>query len=214
MRTRALHALLLGSGLLLAAAMATADEDAAPASPAREAETGRKTALVSRMVLKVTSPAEARALLIARAEELGGFPVVIADDRLWLEVPPRRLDELLQHAAEAGLLLDRTLERRDLTLEIAKLEGTLEARREVLARLRGFFDDSDVRATLRIEQNMTSLVAEIEQIRGRLRVLRHRASHARVEISFNFEQRDRIVYVHSPFEWLNTVGLEHFLREF
>lgn len=210
-------------GTLLAAFAAAADDAPVPAPAAAEAQaaggeqtpaTDRRTALVSRMVLKVVNPDDVRAKLAAAVREAGGFPVLVADDRLELKLPPERLDAFLKQVAGEGLVLEKTLERQDLTLEIAQLDGQLEAKRAVLARLRGFFDDSGVQGTLRIEQTMTELVTEIEQVKGRLRVLEERARFALVEISFRFKQRDRLIYVQSPFDWLNTVNLDRFLGEF
>jgi hypothetical protein len=218
----------LAIGMLLAAFAAAADDTPSPTAPEPTTDTApaeatggepdpasaRRTALVSRMVLKVVNPDDARAKLAAAVREAGGFPVLVADDRLEVKVPPEKLDAFLQQVGAEGLVLEKTLERQDLTLEIAQLDGQLEAKRAVLAKLRGFFDDSGVQGTLRIEQTMTELVTEIEQVKGRLRVLEDRARFAFVEISFRFKQRDRLIYVHSPFEWLNTVNLDRFLGEF
>jgi len=196
-------------------AVADADEATADA-PAKEApvDQGRKTALVSTMVLKVINPNETRAALEEEVAKLGGFPVLITDGSLTIKVPPEKLSEILQLISDKGLVLEKSIERQDLTEAIAQLEGRLKSKRAILARLRGFFDDSNVQATLRIEQTMTDLVTEIEQVKGELRVLGERSRWAVVDVAFQFKQRDRIVYVHSPFEWLNTVNLDRFLEDF
>jgi hypothetical protein len=175
---------------------------------------GRRTSLESRLILKVINPDDARAILEKKTAELGGFPMLVEDTSLVLKVPPEKLSELIAFIAEQGLVLEKTLERADLTQEIARLEGQLKSKKEMLSRLRGFFDDSNTEATLRIEQTMTSIVAEIEQIKGQLRVAEERAKWAIVDISFQFHERDKIVYVSSPFEWLNSVSLDRFLEEF
>jgi hypothetical protein len=182
--------------------------------PADPIESGRQTALLAVMTLKVINPTEVRNKLEEKAAELGGFPVLITDDFLTLKVPPDKLSDMLQLAADEGLVIEKTLERQDLTESIAQLEGRLKSKLEILRRLRGFFDDSNVSATLRIEQTMTDLVAEIEDVKGQLRVARERARFAVVDISFQFKKRDRIIYVHSPFDWLNTVNLDRFLEDF
>lgn len=175
---------------------------------------GRRTSLESRMILKVINPDDARAVLEKKVLELGGFPILVEDAALVLKVPPEKLSELIAFIAEQGLVLEKTLERADLTQEIARLEGQLKSKKEMLGRLRGFFDDSNTEATLRIEQTMTEIVAEIEQIKGQLRVAEERSKWAIVDISFRFHERDRIVYVNSPFEWLNSVSLDRFLGDF
>jgi hypothetical protein len=198
-----------------AAAEPVAEEPAAPvAEEAPADEAVRRTALVSRMILKVVNPEDARELLKQKAQEAGGFPVLITDGSIELKVPPDKLSELIAFAAENGVVVEKSLERQDLTQEIAQLEGQLKSKHGILARLRGFFDDSNVQATLRIEQTMTSLVTEMESVKGRLRVLEERSRWAFMDISFEFKQRDRIIYINSPFEWLNTVNLDRFLEEF
>jgi hypothetical protein len=175
---------------------------------------GRRTSLESHLILKVINPDDARATLEKKVSELGGFPMLVEDASLVIKVPPEKLSEMITFIAEQGLVLEKTLERADLTQEIARLEGQLKSKKEMLGRLRGFFDDSNTEATLRIEQTMTSIVAEIEQIKGQLRVAEERAKWAIVDISFQFHERDKIVYVSSPFEWLNSVSLDRFLEEF
>ena len=166
------------------------------------------------MILKVVNPRDARVELEKLAEERGGHPILVTDSSISIKLPPAKLSEFIETASTHGLVVEKTLERADLTQEIAQLEGQLSSKQKVLARLRSFFDDSNVEATLRIEQNMTALVSEIESVKGRLRVLRDRSKWAVVEISFRFRERDKIIYVHSPFEWLNTVNLDEFLGEF
>jgi hypothetical protein len=61
---------------------------------------------------------------------------------------------------------------------------------------------------------MTQLVSEIENIRGELRVQYDRAEYAEVSVDFEFRERDKVLYVESPFEWLNTVDLGRFIEEF
>ena len=200
----------------ISAVPTTEDPDAAKGGEeaATPDDTGRRTSLKSRLILKVINPDDTRAVLEKKLLELGGFPILVEDSSLVLKVPPEKLSEMIAFIAEQGLVLEKTLERADLTQEIARLQGQLKSKREMLSRLRGFFDDSNTEATLRIEQTMTSIVAEIEQIKGQLRVAEERAQWAVVDIAFRFHERDRIVYVSSPFEWLNTVSLTRFLEEF
>ncbi len=193
-------------------------EEAAAADPVEEKKDepldSRRTALVSRMLLKVINPVDARTVISEEAAKIGGFPILVTDSEIYLKVPPRKMSAMLEVAAKEGLVVEKSLDRKDLTQEISQLEGQLKSKRKILAKLRGFFDDSNVQATLRIEQTMTDLVTEIERVKGQLRVARDRAQWAVIEISFEFRQRDRIIYVNSPFEWLNTVNLDHFLEEF
>lgn len=201
---RWIHALALVLGLAGGRAAAETLADPAP----------RQTAETARMVLKVVHPAEVRQSLLDLVRTLGGHPTLVTDHELTLKVPPARLQALLDAVGKAGLVLDRGMERADLTASIAQLEARLRSKTEILERLRTFVADSNVQATLQIEQSMTGLVAELEQVKGQLRVERSRVRHAVIHVSFRFPQRDRLTTVHSPFGWLNGVDLDRFIEEF
>ena len=208
-----------------AAALSAKQADAPPSDPAvgttpatASAEgavaSARQSAIAATLVLKVSSPTETVAELRQYIATLGGFPSLITNTALVLKLPPEHLSAALTRIGKAGLVMQKSLTREDLSLEIAKLEGQLESKRAILAELRRFFDTSDVAATLAIEKNMTSLVVELESVKGRLRVLRERAQWVVLHVRFQFKPRDRITRVASPFEWLNTVDLDRFLTEF
>lgn len=214
---------LPGAGLAQAPPAATAPAAAgevsaaaapAPASASPSPAAGRATAVLARMTLKVIHPDQVRAELVAAARARGGHPVLITDHALHLKVPPAQVEVLLRLAADKGVVLDKSLSREDLTESIASREGRVRSRQEILVRLRRFIDDSNVAATLKIERTMTDLVTELEGLKGQLAVERERARFAVLSISFNYQRQGRISYVRSPFDWLNSVDLNRFLREF
>lgn len=186
----------------------------APVAPAEPPPVTRATASTARITLKVVHPDEVRRALQAAADPLGGFPVLVEDRRLVLKLPPDKLAPMVQAVTDAGLVMEKSLERADLTGEIAQLEALLRSKQAIFARLRTLVDDADTQATLRIEKTMSGLVQEMEGLAGKLRVERERARFAVVDVSFEFRQRQRIVYVRSPFEWLNTVDLGLFDARF
>ncbi|MBU0550151.1 DUF4349 domain-containing protein [Myxococcota bacterium] len=184
------------------------------AAPEVEITPGRATALSADLILKVIHPDQIRAELMKLAQEMGGFHTALNNQSLRLKLPPTRLNEFLRQASTHGLVMQKTLQRADLTEEIAREEGRLRSKAKIFKKLRTFFDGSNLHATLEIERNMRTLVQEIEQIKGALRVQRERARWAAVTVQFQFRAKAKITYVHSPFDWLNTVDLPRFQREF
>lgn len=178
------------------------------------AETLRLTAESATLVLKVVNPTEVRESLIGSAKGMGGFPTLVTNDALHVKIPPGRLDDFMDATSRAGLVLDKSRAREDVTASVAQLEAQARSKEEILARLRSLIGDSNVAATVKIEQSMTALLTELEQVRGELRVEQERVRYAAVRVSFSFPQRDRLVYVHSPFQWLNDVDLDRFIQEF
>lgn len=188
----------------------------APAKPVAKvkATPNRATSLSANLILKVIHPDRVRGELMKLAKEMGGFHTALNNQSLRLKLPPAKLNEFLRKASEHGLVMNKNLQRADLTEEIARLEGQLRSKRKIFKKLRGFFDGSNLHATLEIERNMRTLVQEIEGIKGNLRVKRERAKWAVAYISFQFRAKAKITYVHSPFGWLNTVDLPRFQSGF
>lgn len=214
----ALLALALGLPAVAAPAnalaqVAPASDAAAPASAAAPTD-ARLSALTASVHLKVVHPQTVRRTLADAAVALGGHPTRITDQGVTLKVPPAALNGFLRTMGDHGLVLQKTLSRQDLTETIADLEGRLRSKTEIFGQLRAFFDKSNLQATLDIERNMTTLVQEIEDIKGQLRVARDQSQWAVVDVAFQFQPHDRLVYVESPFDWLNTVDVDRFLSEF
>jgi len=160
------------------------------------------------------NPEDTKVSLKAEFKKIGGFATSVTDEAIVFKVPPEKLNPALEVIARHGMMLEKSIEREDLTQQMATLEGQLRSRLEVLERLRGFFDGAGFEATLDIENNMTSLVMEIEQVKGSLRVLSDRSKYTVIYVSFQFVSRDRLIYTRSPFEWLNTVGIDAVAEEF
>ncbi len=225
-----LHGFWMGAAWLTVSLSAAAEEKEAPAektqpvvSTPKEAHAEseslspqalRKKALTWRAVIKVANPENARTAVEKQSRLVKGFPMYFNEGSIQVKIPPKELSAFTAEISKLGMVLEKSLSSEDLTLGIAELEGMLKSKREILERTRKFLDNSDVPSTLEIERTMTGLVAEIEQIRGRLRVMYDRSTYAVVDVSFQFRERDRIVYVQSPFEWLNTVDLGRFVTEF
>jgi len=211
--------------LLFSATLQTAKaEDTIPVAQTTESTSPRvdpaKTleqrpySLTAELVLKVVNVEETREQVISRAKELGGFPTLITDQQLVLKVPRAKLTTLLEKTEKAGTALEKKLAREDLALVLARLKGSIKSKSEILDRLRSFFSDSDVAATLRIEREILRIVQELEQALGQKRVVEERARFAVLTIHFRFPKRDRIRSLESPFEWLNSADLDHFLSEY
>jgi hypothetical protein len=194
---------------------ATESESATPA-PGSTASTpeSRMESVQTTMVLKVINADIARNTIRESATALGGYATHLNDSSITLKIPPAKMAEAMALFSKQGIVIQKTIERQDLTLEIAQLEGKLISQQEILAKLRGFFNKADFAATLDIERSMARLVAEIESVKGRLRYLKEQSRWSLLVIHFSFHERDRVLYVASPFEWLNGANLDTFLEEF
>ena len=174
----------------------------------------RQEVVVARLTVEVKRADEAAATLIQVANAAGGHLVELSDTEVTVAVPATALDPIVAKAASLGVLLERGLVREDRTASIAGLEAQLTSKREILGRMRAFLADADAEGTVQVERAMSALVEEMETVAGQLRVERDRAASARLVVSFRIAQRDRVVYVRSPYGWLNSVDLDRFLGEY
>lgn len=174
----------------------------------------RDVQVTASVVVKVIHPAEVRRVAIEHAKAAGGWPLLVTNQELHLAVPLAALTSVLDQVSGAGIVLQKTLQRVDRTDEIVQLRARLKSKREILGRLRGLLDDADTNSTLRVEGTMNQLVGEVEQLQGELNVATAAVQTGRVMVSFQYHQRQRITYVRSPFQWLNTLDIDRFLADF
>lgn len=204
------------AGLLSADTPLRAQSQPAPTSQqvAATAKQQRLNATTGRVVLKVVHPVETRQKVGAMVKQVGGYPVLVTAHHMQVKVPPHQFDALMSDICDLGLPIKKTLQRQDLTQRITHLEASLKAKSEIQQQLNSFFHGANVVATLDIERRLLSLVQEIEQVKGQLRLAREQVNWSVINIDFRFRQRNNIVYVQSPFSWLNSVDLNRFVEEF
>jgi hypothetical protein len=215
MISRLLFGLLL-SGPALAAPTLAPPPPPAPASPADAPEEGPAvTALSASLVLKVGVPEDAATALIAKADALGGWFQSRNQTSVSFRVPGAQSDAFLAYAATLGIVADRGFNAQDLTGELVDLRARLNAREKVLDGYYAVLTSANPKAVVSVERQITGLIAEIEQLQGRIRFLEHQGEYARVDISFQF--RDRQAPARdgsSSFAWLNTMNLQDLVSDF
>ena len=177
-------------------------------------KTERAASIRINIVLKVLNPDKVRTAIKNEALNLNGYPAYMGDSSIMIKIKPEKLEQALSLFTAHGVVIEKDLDRRDLTMEIAQLEGSLSSKEEILKKMRTFFDSSDLNSTLDIERNMNQIVNEIENIKGSLRVLKDSAKWSVIDIFFQFRERENIRYVSSPFNWLNSANTEDFLENF
>ncbi|MFT5460154.1 MAG: hypothetical protein ACI9K2_006671, partial [Myxococcota bacterium] len=167
------------------------------------------------LVLKVVQPETSADRLVAAAADAGGWFAARNDDAVVLRVPTDAVDGLVERAEAEGLVVERQRQRTDVGAAMADLRARIAARREVLAQYFALLPDASSDAVLTVEREIVRVVSEVERLEGTLRVLKHNATYAQVDVAFRF--RDRRAPVpdgSSAFPWLNTVDLSTVVYDF
>ncbi len=167
------------------------------------------------LTVKVTQRDEAAAAIIAEARESGGWFSTLAQDRITLRVPAAEVEPLMDFSAGLGVLADTQISRTDRSRDLSQARARLATREEMLEQYMVVLEEASAKAVVTVEREVTRLVSEIEQLKGRIRYLEDQVNYGTVTVWFQF--RDRAAPVSdgsSSFAWLNTLNLVDVLGEF
>ena len=164
--------------------------------------------------LLVVEPQKTAEELVSWVGSKGGYYLESSLDGLQLKVPVAHVSavrSLVQENSEE--LLSFQLSSGDVRDELQRVRAGILSREENLERVLDYLDETDVRGTLALEQEINSLMREIESLRGRERVLINRIDFAHVNLRFSTRQPTLPDRQDSSFPWLNTLGLYRFIEE-
>jgi hypothetical protein len=167
------------------------------------------------ITVKVAQRDEAAAAVIAQARELGGWFSLLQEDHLNLRVPADQVEPLMAFGAGLGVLTDRQIARHDHSQELSQARARLATRTEMLEQYMAVLEQASAKSVVTVEREVTRLVAEIEQLKGRIRYLEDQVGYGTVSVWFEF--RDRAAPARdgsSSFAWLNTLNLVDLVGEF
>ena len=198
---------------LCAPALALAGDPApAPAPPAEpapaEAPEPAWMQVAASLTIKVAQRDAAADALVQKTKDLGGYFSSLSDQQVVLRVPTADVDALLTTAEGLGVVVGRSFQRTDLSAQVGEVEARLGAREKVLRMYLEVLRDANANAVVTVEQQITSLIGEIEGLKGQLRLMTDRAQYGTVTIAFQFRERAAPARRgDSSFAWLNTMNL-------
>jgi hypothetical protein len=147
------------------------------------------------------------------AKDLGGYLAQRADAQVTIKVPRPRFDEAIKRIEKLGDVLHRNVSAEDVTDEFVDLELRLKNARAMRDQLVELLKGAAVKDAVEIEKELAKVTEVIEQIEGRLKVLRDKVGYSSITVSF---QANAPATVRStailPFAWLDTMGLEPLLN--
>jgi hypothetical protein len=200
--------------LWMGAAQADAPEPVVDQASA-EAAAREWTAITAAVVLQVDDRAACLDDAIALARARGGWFAELGTERVALRVPVAQAQPLVEELREMGRLVERNFSSVNLAPEVVDVQSRRKARREILARYEAVLAEASPKAIVSVERQITGVVAELEQLEGRMRVLTDRAETARIEVSLQFrERRAPTNDGSSSFAWLNSLNVSELLHDF
>ncbi len=142
------------------------------------------------------------------AAELGGWVQSIQGDSVTFRVPADKYEQATERVEGLGRVAERDLQAADVTEEYVDLEARLKNAEAVRQRLLGLLEKAEnVTAALEVEKELGRIGQEIEQLKGKLELLKNRVAYS--TITATFERVHRVPpnrqLVRLPFEWLRQL---------
>ncbi|KPV53746.1 hypothetical protein SE17_07790 [Kouleothrix aurantiaca] len=174
-----------------------ARQPAGAGQPATQGQSGapnseRLVIKTADLALQVESARDAEARLRALVSQLGGYVVKVettgADAdmtaRVTFRVPPARFDDALAGAQGlATKLLSRTVSGDDVTEEFVDLSPRLRNLEATRDRLLTFLEKAEnVEDALKVNESLTQIQGEIEQLKGRQQFLQQSAALSTITV--------------------------------
>jgi hypothetical protein len=167
------------------------------------------------LVVKVAQRDESAAVIIAKAESLGGYFSALTNDNVVLRVPIAETETLIAAVDEEGLVVDKSYQSEDLRERLDEQRTRLAARKRVLDQYFALLTGADSSAVLTVEREIARLVSEVERLEGSIRLMEHGARMAQIDVRFQFRERTGPRSdATSSFGWLNSLDLQGMIYDF
>ncbi|HOU92648.1 MAG TPA: DUF4349 domain-containing protein, partial [Polyangiaceae bacterium] len=184
-----------------------------PAPTATDAVAGPLLIYTARLSVAVFEASKSIDAVEALARQAGGYLVIRDDTTITVRVPASRYDEVLAKVTAIGDVLTRNVEVRDVTDEYYDLETRLRNQEVVLRRLHELLlRANSVEDALKVEAELARVATEVEQLKGRLKLLRELVMYSTITVTFASTATESVgSRVDLPFPWLGSLGLSNLL---
>jgi hypothetical protein len=147
------------------------------------------------------------------ARQLGGYLAQRGDAQITVRVPRPRFDEAIARLEKLGDITHRNVSAEDVTDEYVDLELRLKNARAMRDQLAALLKGAMVKDAVEIEKELAKVTEVIEQIEGRLKVMRDKVGYSSITVSFQANAPSPVrTNAILPFTWLDTMGLEPLLN--
>ena len=174
-----------------------------------------QSAMSGSMVLRVDDREATLKEVLDETENKGGWFATLTAESVDLRIPAAEAKAFMEGLRAKGDLVSRGYSSQDHSPELADLASRLRAREAVLARYMEVLTTARSKAVVSVEREISRVITEIEQIKGRIRVLEDKVAYARVWVGFEFkERRAPSRDGSSSFAWLNSMNVSDLLESF
>ena len=148
-------------------------------------------AIDTKIVIKPGNPDKATEILVKQAEQLNGYFVKKGSTEVVLKVPSPSSHALQKFVEDQFRLLDQRYTAANVTGEMMFVQSQLTAKETLLGEYQQVLDQAAGNKIVTVSTAIAHLIEEIELLRGRLMLLRHRTQYATFTFQFQLDH-DRL----------------------
>jgi len=165
------------------------------------------------LVMGVFEAAEAIDQTQKLARNAGGYLVRRDDQSITVRIPAAKFHGTLSEVMKLGDVRHRDVQVQDVTEQFYDLQVRLRNAEAVLARLHALLDRAQsVKDALAVEAELARVAGQVEQLKGKLKVLRELIAFSTITVRFDAQPVEQLESnLTLPFAWLDSLGLGNLL---
>lgn len=119
------------------------------------------------------------------AGEFGGYVAQVRTNQITIRVPAKDYQTAMERIASLGTVTNRTVDALDVTDDYVDLEARLRNAQAVRARLEALLEKAEnSTAAVEIERELARVGEQLEQLQGKLELLRNRVAFSTITATF------------------------------
>ncbi|MCL2793298.1 MAG: DUF4349 domain-containing protein [Spirochaetaceae bacterium] len=164
--------------------------------------------------LSVADSGRAVQIFADYSDSVGGFYIRKTNNSISLRLPASegavgKIENILK---ENGTLIRYNINTNDIGNEYLVLQRQLDSRRRLLSEYNRLMTSAAFSSTLTLERELMTVIAEMENLQGRINRMDNEYRFLRLDINFFSEEARRPpVARRSSFDWINRINFFNFV---
>jgi len=124
-----------------------------------------------------------------------------------VKILPEKILPFIELVKQKGMVIGQDISNFNYQQDYQRAQITIKTQEETLDTILKLFDQAGLYEALEIERKIREMISEIEQARGKTRLIEERVRYAYVTLSFKSYQAEKERPNTCPFPWIRDLSL-------
>jgi len=182
---------------------------------ATQAHSGNSVAVNTHIVINVANSDEVVNKLEQKASDLKGYFTLKSNQQITLKIPTSSENDFHNYIKNNWKVIHQQYSTDDLAVKLLKTNSSLKAKQELLKQYLDLLASASSKKIVLVEKEVTTLVQEIETLKGQSRYMEHQLKFVHFSVAFQLNsEKIQIQNKPSSFQWINDIGLPNVMADF